>query len=96
MGVKELRPAATFEVHLHSLQADLLVKDVRELPAEHVPCEQTHNRHHVEEAFLQRDVGDVVGSHLIHCRDLPEIHQAGESLGWITWNSITGFLVKRT
>ncbi len=95
VGVEDLRPAATAEGHLQSLQAKLCVKAVGELPPEHMPGVEIHDRHQIEEAFLQRDVGDVGGPHLIHRRDLPVTLQAGKPLGWIAWKRGAWFLVDR-
>ena len=53
--------APTFQRYFQSLQADLRVKAVRGLPAEHVPGVEIHGCHPIEEAFLNRDVGDVSG-----------------------------------
>jgi len=61
-----------------------------------MPGVKIHDRHQVQEAFLQWDVGDVGGPGLIHRRDLPEIDQAGKSHGWIAWNRGAGFLVDRS
>ena len=102
-GVEDLWPATTFQLHLHDIKTVLRVKAVRELPAVavgfskevHVPGEQIHDRHQLEKAFLQRDVGDVGGPDLIHRRDLAEIHQAGKAFGRIAWNRGAGFLVDR-
>ena len=44
---------------LQSLETELRVKAVGELPAEHVPGQQIHDHHQVEESLLQRVVGDV-------------------------------------
>ncbi len=60
-----------------------------------MPGMEIYNRHHVQEAFLQWDVGDAGGPHLIHRRDLLEIHKEGKPLGWIAWNRGPGFLVDR-
>ena len=68
---------------------------VRELPAEHVSGEQIHDRHQVEESFLQRDVGDICRPELVRCTDLLEVHQTGKSLGWFAWHGGAGFLVNR-
>ena len=80
VGMEDLRPAATAEGHLQGLQAELRVKAVGELPAEHMPGMEIHDPHQVEKTFLQRDVGDVSCPHLIHRCDPPEIDQAGKSL----------------
>ncbi len=93
--MEDFWPASAFQHNLQSLQAELRVEAVRELPAQHVSGEQVHDRNQIEKAFLQRDVGDVRGPHLIHSRELAEIHQAGETLGWIPWNRGGGFLVDR-
>jgi hypothetical protein len=68
VGVEDLWLAAPFQRHLQSLQTDLRVKAVGQLPAEHIPEKEIHDRHQVEKAFLQRDAGDSSGSHLIHGR----------------------------
>jgi len=70
--VEDLRPAATAEGHLQSFQAKLCVKAVGELPAEYMPGVEIYDRHQIQEAFLQWDVGDVGGPRLIHRFDLPE------------------------
>ena len=92
--------AATAEGHLQSLQANLRVKAARQLPAEQMPGMEIHDRHQVQESFLQWDGGDVSGPHvggphLINRRDLPGIHQAGIPLRWIAGNRGAGFLVNR-
>jgi hypothetical protein len=84
LGMEDLWFAATLQRHLQSLEAELCVKAVRELPAEHVPGEEIHDRQQVEEALLQRDAGDVGGQDLIHSRDQPEIQQPGIAIRWIT------------
>ena len=56
---------------------------------------EIHNCHLVQESFLQWYVGDVSRPHLIHHRDLPEIHQAGKRLGWVAGNRSAGFLIDR-
>ncbi len=88
-------PAATAEGHLQSLQTELRVEAVRQLPAEHMPGVEIHDRRQVKESLLQRDVGDVGGPGLIHSRVHPEIDQAGKSHGWIAWDRGAGFLVDR-
>ena len=93
--MEDFWPASAFQPNLQSLQAELRVEAIRELSAEHVPGEHVHDRHQVEKAFLQRDVGDVLGPHLVYSRELAEIHHAGETFGWIPWNRGTGFLVDR-
>jgi len=75
VGVEDLRSPATAEGHLQSLQAKLCVKAVGQLPAENMPGVEIHDRHQVQESFLQWDVGDVGGPDLVRCRDLFEIHQ---------------------
>jgi len=93
--MEDLRPAATAEAHFQSFQAKLCVKAVGELPAEYMPGVEIHDRHQVQEAFLQWDVGDVGGPHLINRRNLPDIHQAGKPLGRISGHGGAGFLVDR-
>ncbi len=60
-----------------------------------MPGVEIHDRHQVKESLLHWDVGDVGGPHLIHCRDVLEIQQAGKPLGWMAWNRGAGFLVDR-
>jgi hypothetical protein len=60
-----------------------------------MPGVEILDRHQVKESLLQRDVGDVVGPHLIHRSDLFEIDKAGKSHGWIAWDRGAGFLVDR-
>ena len=88
-------PASAIQRNLQSLQAELSVKAVRKHPDAHVTGEQVHDRHQVEKAFLQSDVGDVRGPHLIYSREIAEIDKAGETFGWIPWNRGAGFLVDR-
>ncbi len=78
--MEDLRPTSTAEGHLEDLQTEFRVKAVGELPAEHMPGMEIRDRHHVEKAFLQRDVGDISCPHLIHRCDPPEINSAGKSL----------------
>ncbi len=80
VGVEDLRSPDTAEGHLQSLQAKLRVKAVGQLPAENMPGVEINDRHQVQEAFLQWDVGDVSGPYLINRCDIPEIHQAGITL----------------
>ena len=47
-----------------------------------MPGVEIHDRHQVEEAFLQGDVGDVGRPDLVHDRDLLEVHQTGK---WFRW-----------
>ena len=93
--MEDLRSPATAEGYLQSLQAKLRVKTARQLPAENMPGMEIHDRHQIEEAFLQCDGGDVSGPHLINRRDLPGIHQTGIPLGRIAGNRGAGFLVNR-
>ena len=93
--VEDLWLTATSQRHLQGVQAELRVKAVGELPAEHVPGEQIHDRHQVEESLLQRDVGDVSRPDLVHCRDRADIHQARKALGWIPLNRGAWLLVDR-
>ncbi len=93
--MEDLWLTITFQRHLQGIQAELRVKAVRELPAEDVPGEQVDDRDQVEEAFLQRDVGDVGGPDLIHPDDLLEIHQAGKPFRRLTGNRGAGLLVDR-
>ncbi len=75
--MEDLWLAATFQRHLQGIQTELRVKAVGELPAVgeaisvglHVPGEKIHNRHHVEETFPHRDVGDIGRPDLIRGRD---------------------------
>ena len=83
------------EGHYQNLQAELRVKTVGQLLAENMPGVEIHNRHQVQESFLQWHVGDVSGPHLINRRDIPEFHQAGITLGWIAWNRSAGFPIDR-
>jgi len=94
--VEDLGLTITCQHHLQGIQTKLRVKAVRELPAEHIPREKVHKRHQVEKTFLQRDVSDVSGPHLVECRDLFEIHQAGESLCRIPWHCGAGLPVDRS
>ena len=87
--------ATSCQRHLQGIEAELHVKAARELPAEHVSGEQIHDRHQVEESFLQRDGGDIGRPNLVRCLDLLEVHQTGESLGWLAWHGGAGFLVDR-
>ena len=86
--VKDLWFTASSLRHLQGIEAELRVKAAGKLSAvgaafsagEHGPGQQIHDRQQVEESFLQRDVGDISGPDLVHCRDLFEIHQAGVAL----------------
>lgn len=99
--MEDLWPAATFQRNLQGVQSELRVKAVplrgsqglRELPAEHVPGEEIHDRHQVEESLLQRDVGDVSRPDLVNRRDRADIHQARKALGWIPLNRGAWLLV---
>lgn len=95
VGVENLWFAITFQRHVQGIQTELRVKAVGEPPAEHVRGEEIHDRHQVEEALLQWDVGDICGPHLIHSRDRADIHQAGKAFGWIPWHRGARFLVDR-
>jgi hypothetical protein len=86
---------ATLQRHLQSLETELRVKAVGELPAEHVPGQQIHDHHQVEESLLQRVVGDVSRPDLVHCRDRADIHKARKALGWIPLNRGAWLLVDR-
>jgi hypothetical protein len=88
-----MQPAGNAESHIQRLQAELRVKAVGLLPAKHSPDQQIHDDLQVEEAFLQRDVGNVDGPHLINRHDLLEIHQGGKPLVWIAWDRGKGFVV---
>ncbi len=103
VGMEDHWPAATFKCHPQGIESELGVKAVGELRAVaegfyewvHVPDEQIHHRHQVEEGFLQWDVGDVGDPGLIHSRDRHEIKQAGEPDGWIALNRGMGHLENR-
>ena len=95
IGVEDLWIVTTCQRHLQGIEAELRVKAVGELPAEHVSGEQIHDRHQVEESFLQRDVGDIGRADLVRCPSLREVHQTGKSLGGLAWNGSAGFLVYR-
>lgn len=77
VGVEDLWLAITFQRHLQGIQTELRDKAVRELSAEHVPGEENHDRHQVEEALLERDGGAVGRPGPVHCLDLFEVHQTG-------------------
>ena len=94
--MEDLWPPATFQCHLQGVQTELRVKAVGEFPAEHIPGEEIHDRHQVEEPFLEGDVGDIGGPYLIHSPDLARNHQAGEALRWSPWNRGAWFLVDRS
>jgi hypothetical protein len=51
VGVEDLWLAATFQGHLQDIETELRVKAVGELPAEHAPGMEIHDRHQVEDAF---------------------------------------------
>ena len=85
--------ASAFQRNLLSLQSELCVESIVEVPAEHLPGEHVHDRHEEKKGFLQQDLGDVRGPHLIHIRELAEIHHAWETFGRIPWNRGAGFLV---
>ena len=91
IGVEDLWLIAASQSHLKGIQRELCVKAVRERPTEHVSVEEIHDRHQVEEALLERDVGDDGGPHLIHSRVRVYIHQAVKALGSISWNRCAGF-----
>ena len=101
--MEDLWLAATFQRHLEGIQAEHRVKAVGEFPAVgeafsagvHMSGEEIHDRHQVQEAFLEGDVGDIGRPDLIHGRDQIEIHQAGETFGWMTGKRGSGFLVDR-
>ena len=78
--MQDLRPAGTADGHCQSLQAELRVRAVGELPAENIPGVEIHNHNQVQEAFLQWDVAHVSRLHLIYYGDLAEIHQVGETV----------------
>ena len=94
-GVEYLWSACASQCHLKSLQTELRVQAVRELPAEHIPGEEIHDRYQVEESFLEGDGGDIGGPHLIHSRDLAGIRQAGKALRGCPWNCGAWFLESR-
>jgi hypothetical protein len=75
IGVEDTVYAATPQ----SLQAELHVKAVGELPAEHAPGEQIHNSHQVLEALPQWDADDACRPDLIGSCDGPGINQAGKA-----------------
>ena len=93
--MEDFWPTATSECHLKGIQTELRVKAVGELPAEHMPGMEIHDRHQVEEAFLQRDVGDIGRPNLINGFDLLDVHQAGKPLGRLARQRRAEFLVDR-
>jgi hypothetical protein len=95
IGVEDLWLAITCPRHLQSIEAELCVKAVRELPAEHVSGEQNHDCHQVVKSLLQRDVGDVGGPDLFNSRDQPEVQQTRKSLRRVSWNRGAWLLLDR-
>jgi len=93
--MEDLRLSPTFQRHLQCLETELCVQAVRELPAEDVSREQINDCRQVEKSLLQRDIGDVGRPDLIHTREQPEIHQAGESLRWVSGKRRAWLLVDR-
>ena len=79
-GVEDCWPTAISDCNLNGIQAERRVKADGELPAEHIPGMEIHDRHQVEEAFLQRDVGDAGRPDLINGYALLDVHQAGKPL----------------
>jgi hypothetical protein len=59
--VEDLWLAASFKGNLQSLQAELHVKAVAELPAEHMPGEESHHGHQRQESLSSWSVGDIGG-----------------------------------
>jgi len=78
--MEDLGLAATGQGHLQGLQAELRVKAVGELPAEHMSGEQIDNGHQVQEALSQWDVGDIRRPGLIWSREQLELHKAWKAL----------------
>ena len=76
--MEDLWPAATFQRNLQGIETELRVKAVGELLAEHIPGEQIHDRHQIEESLLQREVGDVSRPDLVHCRDRADSTRHGK------------------
>jgi hypothetical protein len=70
---------ATLQSHPQSLKAEMRLKAVGELPSEHIPGEDIHDRHSLEETFPLCDVVDVGRPYLVRCGVLLEVHQTGES-----------------
>ena len=94
--MEDLWLTTTLQRHSESLEIELRVKAVGELPAEHVPGEQIHDRHQVEEPFLRGDVSDVGGPHQIRSRDCAAIDEAGKALRWLTGSRGAWLLVNRS
>ena len=75
------------------MEAELLVKAARQLPAEDVSGEQIHDRQQVEESLLQRGIDDIGSPDLIYSLDRADIPKAGKPPGWISWDCGSGLLV---
>ena len=94
--MKDLWPAATRQGHLQRIHAELRVQAVGQLPAENIPGEQVHDRNQIQEAFAQRDVGDIRRPNLINGCDLVEVHQTWRLFRGSSWDGRPLFLVVRT
>lgn len=91
--MEDLGLTATFECHVQGLQATLRVKTADELRAEHAPGEDIDDCRQEEETFRRRDGDAISRQQLNPSCDPGEIHQAEETLGWITRNRGARFLV---
>jgi hypothetical protein len=91
--VEDLWFASAFQRQFQRLQTELYDKAVGELPTENILGDKINDPHQAEEAIIQRNVGDICGPQLIHCREHAEIHQSQKALRWIPRNRGAGLMV---
>src|ERR671912_1766075 len=65
LAIEDLRPAEPPQRLLQGLDAKVGVQCVRNSPSQHRPRVPIHDRHQVDEALGQRDVGHVAAPHLV-------------------------------
>lgn len=80
VGVEDLGLAVARQRLLKSLDAERGVHDVTESPAQHRPACPVHDRHQVQKAPPDRDVGDVGRPHLVGPVDRKPAQQVEEDL----------------
>ena len=77
IGVEDLGRAVEGEGLVQGGHAEVDRHGVGQTPGEHLARVPVHDRHEVEESFLERDVGDVGTPHVIGMIDVESAQQVG-------------------
>ena len=77
IGVEDLRPAEPTQRLFQGIDAEVGMQRVRKPPGEHRPRVPVHDRHQVDEALGQRNVGNVTAPDLVDPVDRQAAQQVG-------------------